>query len=89
MKAPFANCFKVRLWKEAAAFMQRKYKLGDEKNPSTRFVPEIVTIDSSQGREADVVFVDCSVQSPKVLGRQSQHVMFSQDANRYRLRGRR
>lgn len=64
-----ANDRKVRLWKEASAFIQREYKLGDEDTPSIRLIPEIATTDSSQGREANVVFLDCSVQHPETIGK--------------------
>lgn len=45
-----------RYWIDAAQHIQRKYKI-----PNIQ-LPKITTIDSSQGTEAEVVFLDCSVQ---------------------------
>lgn len=44
------------IWHEAMAHLQRKY------NIPTAQMPRILTIDSSQGAEASVCMIDCSVQ---------------------------
>ncbi|CAK4023898.1 Hypothetical predicted protein [Lecanosticta acicola] len=45
-----------KCWHEAAQHLQHKYKI-----PNAQ-LPRILTIDSSQGCEAPVTFIDCSVQ---------------------------
>ena len=51
-----------RLWSEASAFVQRTFNLSAANMPSLSVLPRVNTIDSSQGQEAPVVFLDCSIQ---------------------------